>query len=49
MTITLGRFELEVLWLSLFLRIPYIGELTCNSVTPWCFEGRGDASERRKA
>ncbi|HRK42219.1 MAG TPA: hypothetical protein PLH11_04170 [Gemmobacter sp.] len=39
MTFTAFRQTLifELIGLDLFLRLPFIGEVACNSVTPWCF------------
>jgi hypothetical protein len=31
------RFEFEVLGLDLFIRIPGLGELVSNAITPWCW------------
>jgi hypothetical protein len=30
-------FIFEASGLGIFLRLPFIGEVACNRITPWCF------------
>ncbi len=33
------RFELDLDLFSSFVTMPFVGELACNPITPWCFDG----------